>query len=212
MKSAFLIAAAALALPATANAATIVNGSFESASVNPGGGFLSLGFGSTAITGWTVGGDGVDYIGGYWQAADGTRSIDLSRNGAGSISQTLSTVIGQSYTVTFALAGNPDGGPGTKVLLTLGTPGGLTQVDTFNVTGANTRANMGWQTYSYTFRAASTSTTLTFESATNTAFGPALDQVAIAAVPEPASWALMIAGVGFTGGALRTRRRNAAFA
>ena len=200
-----------LAVPAAAQAATITNGSFEAASVNPGGGFVSLGFGSTAITGWTVGGAGIDYIGGYWQAADGQRSIDLSLNGAGSISQTIATVIGQSYNVTFALAGNPDGGPSTKLLLTLGTPGGLTQVNTFDTTGS-TRADMNWTTFSYRFRAASTSTTLTFESGTNTPFGPALDQVAIAAVPEPASWALMIAGVGFAGGALRTRRRNAAFA
>lgn len=211
MKFALLTAAAMFAAPVAANAATITNGSFESASVDPGTGFTPLGLGSTAITGWVVGGAGIDYIGGYWQAADGTRSIDLSGGAAGSISQTLTTVLGQAYTVSFSLAGNPDGGPSSKVLLTLGTPGGLTQADTFDTTGA-TRADMNWTTFFYTFRAASTSTTLTFQSATNTAFGPALDQVAIAAVPEPATWALMIAGVGFTGGALRTRRRTAAFA
>lgn len=35
---------------------------------------------------------------------------------------------------------------------------------------------------------------------------------AVAAVPEPASWAMMIGGFGFIGGALRARRRSVAFA
>lgn len=39
-------------------------------------------------------------------------------------------------------------------------------------------------------------------------FGGAVDNVAIAAVPEPATWGMMIAGFGVIGGALRTRRRS----
>jgi hypothetical protein len=35
---------------------------------------------------------------------------------------------------------------------------------------------------------------------------------AVAAVPEPATWAMMIGGFGFIGGALRARRRSVAFA
>jgi hypothetical protein len=35
---------------------------------------------------------------------------------------------------------------------------------------------------------------------------------AVVAVPEPASWALMIAGLGLTGGTMRARRRKVAFA
>lgn len=40
-----------------------------------------------------------------------------------------------------------------------------------------------------------------------TDFAP--DNAMLAAVPEPASWALMIAGAGVTGGVLRRRRRTA---
>jgi hypothetical protein len=47
----------------TASAAAFQNGSFESASVNPGGGFLTQALGSTAIDGWTVTDSNVDYIG-----------------------------------------------------------------------------------------------------------------------------------------------------
>jgi hypothetical protein len=55
---------ATAAFTGSASAATIVNGSFEDSSVNPGGGFATLSGGSTAITGWTVGANSIDYIGG----------------------------------------------------------------------------------------------------------------------------------------------------
>lgn len=42
--------------------------------------------------------------------------------------------------------------------------------------------------------------------------GEALANVAITAVPEPATWALMIAGFGGAGAMIRTRRRQAALA
>jgi PEP-CTERM motif len=37
-------------------------------------------------------------------------------------------------------------------------------------------------------------------------------QIEIAAVPEPATWAMLIIGFGMVGGTLRTRRRQVAFA
>ena len=81
------VAAALVAAPA--GAVTIVNGGFEAASLNPGV-FTTLFAGSTAINGWTVGGHSIDYIGSYWQPAEGSRSIDLSGNDKGAISQLLS--------------------------------------------------------------------------------------------------------------------------
>ena len=38
--------------------------------------------------------------------------------------------------------------------------------------------------------------------------GGTLDYVTYEAVPEPAAWALLIAGVGLAGAAVRTRRRK----
>ncbi len=203
MKKLLLATAIALA-PASAQAAAFTNGSFESASVNPGAGFLSLTAGNTSVTGWTVGGGGIDYIGTYWQAAEGVRSIDLSLGSNGSIAQTFDTLSGVLYNVRFFLSGNPDGPPVIK-LADVQASGNALASYTFDRTG-NSRPNMLWRPYTYQFTATGTSTTLTFTGGSGTAFGAALDDVSVAAVPEPATWAMMILGFGFAGFAMRRRQ------
>jgi choice-of-anchor C domain-containing protein len=214
------MAAAALTLSTAGNAATnlITNGSFE-LGTNPGV-FTSLVKGSSAITGWTIGGSSVDYIGTYWQAADGVRSLDLSgstaKNGsyAGSVSQVFDTAAGHTYNVSFYLAGNPDGNPLTKIAVSRANDGLDPAADplqlytnTFTVLpGTNTRTNMGWKQYSFQFTAVSAKTKLTFESGVNTPFGAALDNVSVLGVPEPAVWGMMIAGFGIVGFQSRRRR------
>lgn len=200
----FLLAATALLAPISAHAAAFTNGSFESAAVNPGGGFLSLGAGNTDISGWTVGGGGVDYIGGYWQAADGARSIDLSLVSNGSISQTFDTLSGVLYNVKFFLSGNPDGPPVIKLADVQASGNALASYN-FDRTG-NSKPNMLWRPYTYQFTASGASTTLTFTGGSGTAFGAALDNVSVTAVPEPATWAMMIVGFGFAGFAMRRRQ------
>ena len=39
-----------------------------------------------------------------------------------------------------------------------------------------------------------------------------IDNVSLSAAPEPAAWAMMVAGFGLVGGALRSARRRRAFA
>ena len=82
----------------------ITNGSFEiGPDPDP---YLPLDPGSTAITGWTITRDQIDYVA-YWVDADGERSLDLNGSlGVGGIAQTFSTIAGQQYLVSFALAGN----------------------------------------------------------------------------------------------------------
>ena len=195
-----------------AGAAAIVNGSFE-IGTDPGATFSSQTAGSSAITGWTVGGFGVDYIGGYWQASDGVRSIDLSYLSAGSVSQAIDTVIGQVYTVNFDLSGNPDGGTGGKISV-VSISGSLPDIKTYVVGPSNSLSQMNWETFTYTFTAFATSSLLTFASDEYGPYGPALDNVSIlsdggtgSTVPEPANWALMVAGFGMIGFA--SRRRSA---
>ncbi len=206
MRKLLLGLAATLSLSTAANAATIVNGSFETG-VSPGS-FTTLSGGSTAINGWTVGGASIDYIGNYWTAQNGSRSIDLAGNGIGSISQIIATVTGQMYNVSFFVSRNPDGGvtPRIGFVDVGGTP---TQVSFAN--GASTRQNMGWEQRNFVFTAASSSTTLRFSAdpaTSRTSFGLGLDNVSIAAVPEPGTWMMLLLGFGMIGGALRSRKKQ----
>jgi choice-of-anchor C domain-containing protein len=205
-----VLAIASAASPAAA-APLITNGSFE-IGTDPGATFTPLLAGSTAITGWTVGGFGVDYIGGYWQASDGVRSVDLSNLNQGSVSQTFHTIPGSVYTVTFDLSGNPDAGATLKTaIVSIG--GSLTQIETYLVGPSNSHSQMNWETRQYQFTAFDNLSTLVFASNDRNPFGPALDNISAirgdgtgSDVPEPANWALML--IGFTMIGVAARRRG----
>ncbi len=159
------------------------NGSFETGTTP--GVFVTIGTSATDITDWNITSGSVDYIGSYWQAAEGTRSIDLSGSSDGSISQNISTVSGASYVVTFDMAGNPDGGPTTKTL-TVSTGGAPTSYS-FDATGKSLSA-MGWAPQAYTFTATGTTTILTFTSTVGSPWGPAIDNVKVDSIevtPSP---------------------------
>jgi choice-of-anchor C domain-containing protein len=210
MKKLVLALVCAVAFPATAYAGPFINGSFENSSTNPGAGFATLAGGSTAINGWVVGGDSIDYIGGYWNAQNGSRSIDLSGNAPGSIAQTFDTVIGQVYSVSFFLGANGDGSPPTKTVSVIATGNAA---GNYSVGSTPFPPNVtAWTQFGYAFTATGTSTTLTFTSTGQTAFGAALDNVNVTAVPEPATWALMILGFGAIGGVMRRRQGSFAIA
>ncbi|MCA2694415.1 MULTISPECIES: choice-of-anchor C family protein [unclassified Microcystis] len=168
----------------------IQNGSFETATVNPGS-FLQLDAVSTAITGWTVSQGTIDYIGTYWQASEGSRNLDLSGANAGGIQQTFNTTVGETYRVTFDLAGNTDYSPTIKEMRV--SAGGNSADFSFDITGKS-RSNMGWVSKSWGFTATGTTTTLSFLNLVDTPYGPALDNVSVIAlsppptsIPEPSS-------------------------
>ena len=161
------------------------------------------------IGSWTVGGAGVDWIGRYWQPAEGNGSVDLSGLNAGLVTTPLNTVAGQQYVLSFYLAGNPDGGPAVKSLQVQ--VGNLTQSFTFDTTG-HTKTAMGWILESASFMAVGNDT-ITFRSQVNTAYGPALDGVTVSTtaasgVPEPATYTLGLFGLMTLTRLFRRHRRQ----
>ena len=206
MKILGLIAGAALLVGAqSAYAVTITNGGFEDPVIADGS-YSTVPPGT--LTGWTVGLAGVDIVREpYWDASEGSQSIDLNALGSGSISQGLSGLtIGQEYTVSFDLAGNPTGDVKS---LTVSTNGGA-ELFTFDTAGKNA-ANMGWTTFTYVFVAAASSDLLAFLSTSGGSGGPALDNITIAATPIPGAILLFgsaLAGMGFLG--YRRRKFEAA--
>jgi len=206
---------AVMAITTSAGAATLINGSFETNTLTPAQaamaasqGYVTLSKGSKAITGWTVNGGSIDYIGSYWKAAQGSWSLDMSGNTNGSITQSFATTPGQTYDVTFDLAGNPDGSPTNK---DLGVDAGGSPISLYGFDSAGaTHSNMGWTPESYVFQATGALSSLTFTSldTPNTPYGPALDNISISAVPEAATWMMMLLGAGLLGAGLRLSRRQ----
>ena len=210
LKRTMIAAALAFGAAGGVQAATLVNGSFEiGPNPNVGPGFITLGTGNSSITGWTVTAGSIDYIGSYWMAQDGSRSIDLAGTSLGTLTQTLTdTIVGQRYAVNFWVSKNPDGGAATRT----GTFSAGGQTFNFSYALPNNRTNMNWQLETFEFFASSTMTDLSFaaDASAGCCFGPALDNVSIDAVPEPATWAMMIGGFAMVGGALRSARRRPA--
>jgi hypothetical protein len=217
--------AASLILGSTLSgqAAIVVDGNFD---LPPAPGiFQTFTAGSSFGTGnaWlvttgsvNVNNSSVDEIGSYWPLTPGgSHSVDLDGNHPGGISQQISLAAG-SYVLSYYLAGNPDGGPATKLLdvNVAGTPSSVTYP-----TVPNSFGPWAQEFVPFTVLAAGTYT-LSFQSADpdgafpSAAYGPVIGEVAITevprgqgAVPEASTWAMMI--FGFLGmGFIAYRRKS----
>ncbi len=177
----------------------VMNGGFEA---DPPSGLVNtFQAGSSGLSGWSIVFGNVDLVGSaLWAAAAGNNSLDLNGTRKGGIAQSLSTIKGQKYQLSFDLAGNFFGGdPVKEVSVNLASNG----LFTFNTAGKSA-SNMGWSRYTTTFVAQSASTVLSFASNKRGAYGPALDNVSVTAVPEPETYAMLFAGLVLVG--CRTRR------
>jgi choice-of-anchor C domain-containing protein len=187
-----------------ASASTIVtDGNFNDPT--GGSGFTTY-FSGQSFNAWNVTGGGVDLIGGYWQApTSGAGSVDLDGNAPGAISQSITAPAG-NYVLRFFLSGNPDGSPAMKTVDV--SIAGVTQAFAYTI-GSNSHSNMMYQMETLDFTL-SGPTTLSFTSTdSGTPYGPVIGDVSISAVPEPATWAMMV--LGFFGiGFMAYRRRSKA--
>lgn len=164
----------------------IQNGSFETGPAIPAGpkDLVQLSAGNPSLAAWTIVAGTIDYVGTYYRASDGSKSIDLSGHSAGEIRQAFATVPGLKYRLTFDLAGEPFGvAPSTKHLhasiLGANQEALAGQAFAFDTTQGTTRANMGWAGMVMEFTADSTSATLAFRSLDEGSSGPALDNVSV---------------------------------
>lgn len=207
-----LFAVAVSLAPAPLSATSLVNGGFE-APVVPGSCCITSP--PTPIPGWTAT-PNVNVVNGTFSsspsgtnlAKEGNQYLDLvGEGGAGSISQSFTTVIGQVYNLNFWYSHNLFSGLGSASARL--SAGSLSDSITHS---GGTNANLAWTYYSGAFTASAASTTLTFVNTTGGVNeGVFLDAVNVTAVPEPATWAMLILGFGLIGAAMRRRETKLAF-
>lgn len=212
-KTAFvLVSLAALCAAGSASAGNLIDathgagvGSFEVGSFAPIGtgnfNFQSLRAGATAITGWLVGGVGVDWLSTpNYGASDGLHAVDLGYYdaGAGSLAISVPTVIGATYDLTFDAAAVP----GFPAYHNTGTvsAGSFTASFAPGYSLPNDFSGQVFEAQQFSFVATSLQTTLTFAaSVSDTGYGPVIDNVSLSLsampVPEPALAWLWLAGL-----------------
>ena len=145
-----------------------------------------------------------------FHAQDGTQSLDLTgegNQGANGIRQSFSSAPGGNYVISFYL-GHQDSrefGYAGSSLLDLYIDGSLAQ--TFSNLDIVSK-DVAWDPFQFAFTATSGLTTIAFINATSVGNNyTGLDNVVLAAIPEPDNFALF--GLGF-GGLLMIRRRKVA--
>lgn len=162
------------------------NGSFEQ--MGTGEPYRTLYGGEPSpIPGWRVSWGSVDWVGSYWDAADGEHSVDLNGVEAGSISQVIATQPGRFYFVTFSLGASQQCGSPQKIFQVVAGD----ESRGFAI-GPDDRSfnDVGWfrpQT-PFIFQADGPSTHLSFRSLSydgDTRCGPTLDDVAVRAATVP---------------------------
>lgn len=214
-----LIALGIAALASTSAQATInlvTNGSFEDGITTVGSTFVSGGD-SISITGWTTTLGGVDYVddtiaAGGWVAAEGSRSVELATGFArsGLTQDVHGFEVGKFYKVSFKVSANPynpddDADPARVRYSITATPGAI--AFDFSDTNLTTPTDMLYQTVETIFQANTTYQRLSFRGAYTGNYGVVIDDVSVSLVPEPASWAMLIAGFAMVGVAARRRSR-----
>jgi hypothetical protein len=130
----------------------------------------------------------------------GNGALLLNENG-GVGTTIVGLVAGQSYNISLLLSG--DNRPGQSYVFDISI--GSNSWSTSGVDG-NAGSNSG-TIENYAFTATGTSETLRLSQSSTTQASPIIDNISIAAVPEPSTWAMLVlgfAGVGF----LAYRRKN----
>ncbi|MFM7561565.1 MAG: choice-of-anchor C family protein, partial [Planctomycetota bacterium] len=145
------------------------------------GSFQQYNSGST-FGGWNVTAGNVKLVSTYWQnSPTGGRSVDLDGTSPGTISQTISTVVGNTYSVRFLMSASGNGAIGAVTKALKVSAAGTSYDAVVTTTSAHSTTNMEWYVKTFDFVALGSSTTLTFKSlSTSGAQGAVLADVTVA--------------------------------
>jgi hypothetical protein len=201
-KSLLALAVATSALSAQAATNLVANGSFESTTQTAG----TFGI-YTSLPGWdTFSVEVRNNVSGTAQDLSNFVELDTTKNS--SISQLISIAAPGAYQLSFWYDSRPDNGTrssGTnKLLWSFGDNTGSVLTDwTTDTTGV-------WDHYTGTFNfALAGDYDLTFAAAGSAdSYGGSLDNVSVTAVPEPQTYAMLLAGLGLMGAIARRRKQK----
>lgn len=185
-------AAAVANQPETLGPNIAANGGFERGS-DPGE-KLDIPAGAPSLEGWTTVGPAVRVVGTYWQAQEGTRSLSLTSYdkyptdpkvippGASGVRQTLTTLVGQRYRVTFYQASSPFLRDPSIIRLAVG---GTSKDYTFQSDTKASPKAMQWVQRSIVYTATTASTPLAFYALYTYSYnGLGLDNVQVRAIRD----------------------------
>lgn len=192
----FLAAGAATAGPVE----LITNGSFEKNGVAANSWTIKA-----ALDGWTVGAKGAEVRNNVAGAAqDGRNYLELDTTVNSWISQTIDTVNGGKYNLSFYYAPRENTGAATNGIDVLWNGGLLKHVEQDNFS-----AKTNWFKVDLSMFAVGSLSNLSFKaSGASDGYGGSLDNVSLtSAVPEPATLATLLLGLGMMGFALRRRQQ-----
>ncbi|USX17080.1 PEPxxWA-CTERM sorting domain-containing protein [Oxalobacteraceae bacterium OTU3CAMAD1] len=195
-KSAALVAMLSAGSAFAAPVELLVNGSFE-ATHQAAGSWSNY----ASLTGWTGGQSGIELRNNvYGVAADGVNFVELDTTRNSSMTQTVLTTLGQHYTLSFQFQDRPG--------VAISSQGLSVDWGGNQIGHVNNSLNGGWQTQTYSLIGDGSAMKLKFiATGTSDSLGTSLDNVSLTtAVPEPETYAMLLAGMGLIGVAARRRK------
>ena len=204
----FVVGLLVVGMTGTASANLIINGSFEMGTFsNQGANVMTLPVGATDMLGWTVVIADIAWINtpNSWGISASTCDFFLDLNGYdnafpfGGVSQTVTTAIGQQYTLSFDLGTGPSGVFGAPISV-MASAGSASQVFTLDL-------NDTWQTFGFDFVTQEAGTLISIIGNSGTQY-IGLDSVSLTMVPVPATILLFGSGLLGIAGIIQSRKEK----